>query len=63
MAITITITITSKSVIDYTQLQLQLSITPCLPDTTICTGAALWTIKQLIHAGVCFRDLSSVVYS
>ena len=30
MAITITITITSKSVIDYTQLQLQLSITPCL---------------------------------
>ena len=26
----ITITITSKSVIDYTQLQLQLLITPCL---------------------------------
>ena len=33
MAITITITITSKSVIDYTQLQLQLSITPCLIST------------------------------
>ena len=27
------ITITSKSVIDYTQLQLQLSITPCLAGT------------------------------
>ena len=43
----ITITITSKSVIDYTQLQLQLSITPCLISVTFDSYA--YELKLLFH--------------